>query len=143
MPYCVRTDIKLPDGQIVELCDDETEGNQNPKIAERIASAIADADAEIDAQLNGLYTVPFAVVPPIIMIISSRLAAWNLMSRRTGDKPNNIVKEYDNAQKLLTQIREGKIQLYPDVSVVGSAEPLLNKQASDQMFSKTVLDRMP
>lgn len=143
--YSEQSDIEnviIPAAEIVMLCDDEAEGSANPKILGRVAAAISSADSEIDAVLFGICPLPFSPVPAIIKRISAKLAAWYLWARRSGEKPDNIVKEYNWAQSMLEKIRRRDIQVIPTAETTGGA-PIVSKTADDRMFTDDVLRRMP
>jgi len=145
MPYSAREDIEnqvIPTSDLVSLTDDELAGEQNPEINKRIAAAIESADTEIDAMLRGLYTVPLSPVPDIVKRISAKLAAWNLWSRRSGEKPENIRDEYKWCQTILKYIQERKIQLGDEEPVKGG-EMLVSKTDEDRLFGQSTLDKMP
>lgn len=145
MAYSTRADIEntiIPSADLQQLTDDESQGEQNPEIAVRIENAIAAADAEIDAMLRGLYVVPLTTVPDIIKRISAKLAAWNLWSRRSGEKPESLRDEYKWCQSMLKFIRARDIQLFDEEPVKGG-EPLVSKTDDDRLFPQTMMDKMP
>lgn len=143
MPYATVDDIRdviIPAEELQQLVDDERDGNEGEHWRARITSVIQRADDEIDARLLGLYDVPFTSAPKIIRIISAKLAAYYLWSRRSGEKPENIVAEYTWCQRMLDRIARRELQLFAAAPVKNGPRLV---DAPEAVFGKSTLDRMP
>lgn len=134
MAYCTQTDLEhaLPEGNLVALTDDEAAGDVN---ADRAAEAIANADAEIDGYCAVRYTVPFAVVPPLIKKCSIDIAVYNLYSRTMEVIPDTRSERYRNAVRILEKIAEGIIELPSDAEAADAGGAAV-VSAGDRIFTR-------
>ena len=75
--------------------------------------AIAYACEIADGYLMGRYTLPLEPVPSILRPVCSDIARYWLHTRRinTAEFPKPLQAAYDNALKLLAQVRDGKLHL--------------------------------
>lgn len=90
-----------------EIVEDET------AIEEAVSSALARAGEEIDAHLSARYTVPFRVVPRVLVSPCANIAVYILANRHTA-LTQTIEDRYGHATKLLQRIAEGKAGLGAD-----------------------------
>jgi len=81
-----------------------------------VNAAIAGADAMIDGFLSGIYALPMATVPPLLVDIALAVTIWRLHVGVPGDK---VTLDYKDARASLEQISKGVIKL----SVAGVAAP--------------------
>lgn len=111
--YSTLDDMKklLPEEMIVQLSDDEGIG---VIIQDRVDEVIASADSEIDSYCGGRYSVPFAVVHPILKKISVDIAIYNLYSRKAEKIPETRADRYKNAIRQLELISKGQISIGVD-----------------------------
>jgi phage gp36-like protein len=106
----------------------ELQNNGSTLDEENLAAARLDAQSEIDARLATKYTVPFAPVPTLIMMITVNIAAWlaDLNFRENRDMEtelNPIYQRYQRAQALLGQLSTGEAIIPPDGSDPETPDP--------------------
>lgn len=152
MVYCTRVDIerlRLPSDELNAKLDDESIGPDNEKIEERLSAIIVDVNSKIDIYLlAGGFTLPLPSVPTMLVGIAADMAASGVSSRRGGEEDKTSQSKYNNAIKLLEQIRdekkEGKDLLFPPPPKAASTTfVLVNKTDSDREFSDSKLAQMP
>lgn len=73
--------------------------------------SLADAANTIDAHIGGRYPLPIAPVPEILERVACDLARFYLYDDQVTE---TIQKRFDEAMKLLRDVRDGKSQLGPD-----------------------------
>lgn len=147
MAYCTFDDIDLPEKTLITLIDDSVPitvtgemlrtaiagGDMNgyPQAAQDataaavavINKAIADVDTLIEAHVGERYTLPFTAVPKLLKGLAVDMTTWRLFFRRNqGKVPEAAQSAYDNAMKLLTQIRDGKLGI--GVMPIGESAPV-------------------
>lgn len=76
--------------------------------ADVVARSLAGADALIDGYLAGLYALPLATTPPMLVPIAQAIAIYDLHITEPEAK---IKADYDNALKRLAEVAKGVIQL--------------------------------
>lgn len=74
-----------------------------------IGKALADADAQIDGYL-GRYTLPLAIVPPMLTRHACDIARYHLYDERATEQAQ---KRYDDAIAYLKDVAKGDILLGP------------------------------
>lgn len=144
MPFCIFADIDLPEKTLIQLVDDSvplivtremllvaiaggdmsgySQAAQDATAAAVavIDKAIADVDTLIEAHVGERYALPFTAVPKLLKSIAVDLVTWKLFFRRNqGKVPEAVQSACDNANKLLAQIRDGKL----GIGVVPVGEP--------------------
>jgi len=73
---------------------------------------IAEADNTIDGYIAAAVTLPFTSTPKLITSISTSIAVRNLWAQKQAKTlPEHVIKDYDNAIKLLEMIAKGTIKL--------------------------------
>lgn len=133
--YCTKQDITkaITEEKVIQLTDDD---NVGLVIDAHVTTAIQTADSEIDGFCAVKYSVPFAIVPPIIKGLSVEIAVYYLHKRRTV--PEKIEKAYDKAIARLKDISRGTLSLGidppPAATSAGGAES--NKTISDRIFTR-------
>lgn len=150
MSYSTITSVtkKINERTLIQLLNDEVRPEDEVDLTDaadvvvvRFNQAAADAQAEIDPYLIGRYTLPFASVPAMVVLISDAITKHNIYKRR-GDVPESDENEYKQNVKMLEKISSGLI----DLGVVDEPQNLsneitTNKTASDRIFNKTTLDK--
>ena len=111
--YITREDIKaaVSLAELTQLTND-IGGSTEPDWAV-VDRAIAYACEIADGYLMGRYTLPLEPVPSILRPVCSDIARYWLHTRRinTAEFPKPLQAAYDNALKLLAQVRDGKLHL--------------------------------
>ncbi len=116
MRYITRDDLvaAVSMAELVQLSNDQMShyGMEEPdwNVVDR---AIVYASELIDGHISGRYTLPLVPMPGILPQLATDIARFWLHQRRinTADFPKPVQAAYDNALKLLAQIRDGKIHL--------------------------------
>lgn len=116
MRYITRDDLvaAVSMAELVQLSNDQMSnyGMEEPdwNVVDR---AIVYASELIDGYISGRYTLPLVPMPGILPQLATDIARFWLHQRRinTADFPKPVQAAYDNALKLLAQIRDGKIHL--------------------------------
>ena len=116
MRYITRDDLvaAVSMAELVQLSNDEMSnyGMEEPdwNVVDR---AIVYASELIDGHITGRYTLPLVPMPGILPQLATDIARFWLHQRRinAAEFPKPVQAAYDNAIKLLTQIRDGKIHL--------------------------------
>lgn len=141
MAYCTLEDLGklLPMNMLINLSND-TSGvvvaNQ-----ENIDESIDQADREIDAYLHlAGYAVPLSPVPPLVTNLSSKMAIWNLHHRKYFDS-EIWSRAYEQCQKLLQRIAEGKLTLgQEDVDEVQPMPGAVATRTRARKFSEATME---
>lgn len=89
--------------------------------ADVVARALADTDALIDGFLQDRYTLPLAVVPPLLTDIAIAVGIWKLHRSTPDDK---VKDDYRDALAMLERIGKGIVKLS-----VGGVEAATNGNA--------------
>jgi phage gp36-like protein len=145
--YGTLTDLKklLPEETIIQLTDDE---NLKPAAIDpadadhaamigRIEEAIETADAEIDGYCAVKYTVPFRIVPRLVVGLSVEIAIYYLYARRTI--PEDIQKRYERAVSRLKDISRGIVSLGVDPPPAPTSTGGAEANASGRVFTRDKL----
>jgi phage gp36-like protein len=82
-----------------------------PKALAVVQRALDDARNTIDSHIGGRYPLPIAPVPEILERLSCDLARFYLYDDQVTE---TIQKRFDDAMKLLRDVRDGKSQLGPN-----------------------------
>ena len=141
MAYCVLADLEkmLPASALINLSNDIAGATSVNSAV--IAEAIDQADREIDSYLSiAGYSVPCDPVPPIVTNLSIKMAIWNLHVRKYFDS-SVWRKTYEDCQKLLEKIAEGKLtlgQLEDGVVVEGSGSHAVSSRT--QKFTEEFME---
>lgn len=110
--YIGREDIEaaVSRSELVQLSNDEGFGEPDWQVVDR---AIAYACELADGYLMGRYALPLEPAPSILRHLCTDIARHWLHQRRinAADFPKPLQSAYENAVKLLEQIRDGKIHL--------------------------------
>lgn len=114
--YISRSDLEkfVSKAELVQLTQDDISDYSTAEPNwEIVDTAITDACEVADGYLMGRYTVPLEPVPSLIGTLCKTLARHNLHSRRinAAEFPKTLQTAYDNAIKLLEQIRDGKVHI--------------------------------
>jgi len=115
MPYCVETDLTP-----YLLADYITAANnKTPGI---VAEHITRVSEQIDAYIGERYTLPLPAVPGILNWAAAVMTAYRVIGSitslvsTTGETGNEFVYlqgEYKRAIRMLEDIRDGTIELFP------------------------------
>lgn len=110
MSYCTQDDLidRFGEAEITQLSDRAGLGDLDSAV---VAQAIADADAEINGYLSGRYTLPLAVVPPVLVRVACDITRYWLF----GHDVTELVKDrYDQAIAYLGKVAAGTITFGPE-----------------------------
>lgn len=107
MTYAAEQDMINNFGQdrLIELTD---RGNTGAIDLTVLTQALDAADAEIDPYLVGLYSLPLANVPTVLVNFACDIAMFRLYTQIAPDQVN---ARYKNAIAFLTNVAAGKISL--------------------------------
>jgi len=101
-----------------------------------VSDAIGLADGEINAVLANQYDVPVAGPPPLLVSISTNMAAYYTLRRLfTRDRQNKSdwVDEFkDRATSMLENLMDGKLEL------VTSSGTTITRNANEEAWSNTM-----
>lgn len=135
MSYCAAADLykKLPESMIISLSNDEA-GATTVNTA-NVLEAIATADEEIDSYVGLVRTVPVDPAPPLLADLSAKMAIWNLHLRKYFD--STVWREtYQDCQKILLRIAEGKLVLKEDTAADTVVTDILTVKTRHQRFTR-------
>lgn len=118
MGYCTLADLEARFGA-GEM------GDFDPDAVER---AVADAGAEIDAFVGVRYTLPLAVVPPLLERLACDLTRYRLYAAQPTEE---VRRRYEDALGLLREVARGGADLGVALA------------ARDQVFGAATLGRIP
>jgi len=141
MSYCDLDDIgaAIPEQDLIELTDDSGLQVVNETAVNR---AIEAADELIDTSIRGRYSLPLAVVPPLIKTLAVDIAVWRIYGRRrTLNMPEAVTLGYKEAVRLLTQIANGAMVLDLPTSPVTAAIGGPVVSAPERLFPRDTLRR--
>lgn len=112
--YATQADLEalIPEDALLLLTDEAGTGQIDSAVVE---TALANAGEVIDSYLAGRYSLPLVSVPPMLKLVSVRLAGHELHVRR-NELPQTWEKLYGDAIRFLEQVASGKITL-------GAADP--------------------
>ena len=140
MAYTTLVNLKkyMPAEQIEQLTDDHGIGEI---VTEIIDDAISSAQEEIDGYLKGRYpdNIEDADLPPLIIDIATKLAAYNLFGRKLmATIPPSIELKYKMSISQLKRIQSGKLTPFPEAN-----EPsviLTNKTSASKVYNSDLWD---
>lgn len=122
--YITREDVAaaVSLAELVQLSNDEGYGEPDWQIVDR---AIAYACELADGYLMGRYALPLETAPSILRHLCTDIARHWLHQRRinAAELPKPLQAAYDNAVKLLVQIRDGKIHLGIRAAAAATEKP--------------------
>ena len=122
--YITREDVAaaVSLAELVQLSNDEGYGEPDWQIVDR---AIAYACELADGYLMGRYALPLETAPSILRHLCTDIARHWLHQRRinAAELPKPLQAAYDNAVKLLVQIRDGKIHLGVRAAAAATEKP--------------------
>lgn len=109
MTYATQADLEARYGaeEVLQLADRNRDGVIDAGVIDR---ALADADAEIDGYLGSRYQLPLATAPQIINVYACDIARYRLYSDAATEE---VRKRYEDANKFLRLIAEGKVKIGP------------------------------
>jgi len=112
MSYCTQEDIqrkRIPEQTLIDLTDDQGLATVDTTVVDE---AIAEAGELIDGYLRDRYSLPLSAVSGVVNSLALDIATHILYGRRAEFKmPENVGKAYDNALRMLREIRVGNISL--------------------------------
>jgi phage gp36-like protein len=101
-----------------------------------IAAHITRAEGVVKAYVANRYSLPFAVVPPILRTLSEDLASYYTIRAsyvQDGERKNEFLPSYKDAMSMLEQIRDGKMPLaLTDGSMVSQNANSRYKSSTEQ-----------
>lgn len=107
-----------------------------------VGKAIADADAEIDGYVAVRYTVPLDPVPALVAKLSTRIALYNLFSRRAsraGGVNETVKDNYERSVEVLKSIAKGEVKLGVDPPVETQSSGGAQVDAASRVFTRDSL----
>lgn len=117
--YCTIDDLLTRIGQkiLINLSNDTFPANTVNETT--VNETIEIADDIINSSLRNKYRLPLSSVPKIINQISADIVIYRLYSRRPQDVPDNYVKNFESAMKILTELQNGSKILELETSESG------------------------
>ncbi len=109
---------------------------------EVISSSIEYADEFINSYLRNKYALPLGMAPKIIGNISTDIAAYRLYTRRPRKLPDHIVENYNEAKKILANLKKGEMILdlpseHPEENSIKPVRMVVtNKTSSSRLFNE-------
>lgn len=85
-----------------------------------LARALTDADAEIDAHLATRYSLPLALVPPVLTRLAADIARYRLFD---DGVPETVRLRYQDAVSLLRRMASGEVRLGEGSGQADGAQP--------------------
>ena len=109
MTYATQTGLteRYGEAMLVALSD-RAEVPTGTVDADIVARALTEADALIDGYLAGLYALPLATTPPLLVQLAEAIAIYNLHLTEPEAK---VKADYEAAIKRLGEIARGVIKL--------------------------------
>jgi len=139
MAYCTQTDIEnaLPPLELARLTDDLAGDTTATAI---VAAKIAEADSVIDAHVGKQYAVPVAPpVPALLTKFSVDISIKYLYERREVVPPTRQ-KAFEDAMKLLEEIKVGGLSLGVEPAPAPSSEVQAQYSGPAQVFTRDTLE---
>jgi phage gp36-like protein len=93
--------------QFNRISSPKADGVSDPKVVQR---GIDSASSIIDMYLGGRFTLPLAVVPPVLVELAVDIAIYKMPLGPTTRTPEMRLR-YDDALKMLAQIAAGTLSL--------------------------------
>lgn len=108
--YATVADVKamLDNNTLLQLTDDTGIGEVADLV---IIEALTSAQAEVDATLQVRMQLPLADPPQLLRTLTLDLALGRLYMRRGLDTAEALQRRIDNANRILGQIRDGKLSI--------------------------------
>ena len=118
MAYAQLSDLvtRFGEAELIEQTDRYSACAVDVAVVERL---LADASAMIDGYLIGRYSLPLAVVPPLLVGLCCDLARYALYPDAV---PDMVRERYQNAARLLRELGSGVLQLGVAAPVVGGVQ---------------------
>jgi phage gp36-like protein len=111
----------------------------------RVEEQIKAAAVECNGYIISRYTIPFAVVPDLLIEISDDITIFNLYKRRLKlDMPESLERNYKNRIAQLRDIQKSVINLgvaEQQESSGMASEARVNKTTDDRIFSSGLLTK--
>jgi phage gp36-like protein len=141
MSYIIQSDLKgkIPEAFLVQALDDNGDGQEDIGIWDTIASDIQKA---IDGVLGAVYTVPFAVPLPDIVLEAAKVYACEALYRRRGfvDINNPWAKQASDMRARLKEIVESNnADAIPGLTRTAPAPILISEPAKTTVTSGRIL----
>lgn len=146
MAYSTLDDLKniIAEEELINLTNDKFPATQiNLEI---ISSSIEYADEFINSYLRNKYTLPLGMIPKIIENLSTDIAAYRLYVRRPRKLPDHIVENYNEAKKILANLKKGEMILdmpseHPEDNSIKPVQMVVtNKTSSSRIFNDRTWD---
>lgn len=103
------------------------------------AEALKHADDLIDGYVRGVYSLPFAAVPPMLNGLAADIAYFRLFQEPTEEAR----KRYEDALRTLRDISSGKIKLPVEGGADAPSRPdVLRIQSEPRIFSRSKMSGM-
>lgn len=113
MSYATTDNIKAryQEWVLIQITDPAGQAIQTAKIT----TALKDASAEMDSYLRGRYPLPLNPIPPELRGVCMDIAMYRLQTLRPAQDIEDARRRYEDALKWLRDVRDGKIDLMPEV----------------------------
>lgn len=104
-----------------------------------IERSAVDAEAIVNSYLAGVYTLPFASPPPLLVMVATDIAVYRIFTNRSFTNPPQPIdsawgEKYRSAIDILTRLANGEITLTDATGV-----PIASVQdSSGAVFSNTM-----
>ena len=136
MSYTTLEQIQtiIPNQELANLTNDDRLTDEiNAGI---VNSAICYADELINTYLRNKYVLPLKSVPQIIVNISTDITAFRLYSRRPQRMPEHIQNRYDEAIKILSNIKKEEMILdlpseHPETEVTPPSKMVVTNKSNE------------
>lgn len=134
--YATQQDLidRFGETEVAQLSDRTTNGAAIDPVV--VASKLADADAEIDAYLQAKYTLPLAVVPPVLARIACDIARYHLYDDRATDQ---VTARYKDAIRFLENLAKGAVSLGTDPSTTPASSGAPEHFTGTPVFNRDTL----
>jgi phage gp36-like protein len=140
MAYSSEADI-LKDISEIELAQLTSESDATVD-HDVVSKAIADADAEIDGYVAVRSAVPLDPVPALVNKLSTRIALYNLFTRRAsraGGVNETVKDNYTRAVEVLKAISKGDVKLGVDQPVNTVSSGGSQVESASRVFTRDSL----
>lgn len=109
MSYIVADDLVAAYGHslVNKISTPEGSTQSDPAVIQR---GIDSAGSIIDAYIGGRYTLPLAVVPPVLVELAIDIAIYKISLATTRRTPEMRLR-YDDALKMLGEIADAKVSI--------------------------------
>jgi phage gp36-like protein len=99
------------------------------------SAALADASNEIDGYLAGVYTLPLATVPPLLVLYCCDIAIYR--GAQGAVVTEEIRKRFEDAIKFLTMLAQGKIKLFANDPSAPNGGSGASFDAGERIFTRS------